>query len=170
MERPYTTFYLMSIVMFPLSVTVFDIFPNQLNAESLTLKMKVKISEVKMDLAIRLQMFNSILVIYFRILSGRQHRNTQKVTNTTYTHTHTRTHTHSHIHTHTLAHTHTHSHNTHILTYTHVTHSHTHTHTHTLAHSDRKGIEHSNKSNFTAGPCESRQICRSYPLSLRNLL
>ena len=69
--------------------------------------MKVKVKEKRNGTCnIRLEIFDSILVIFFIILATRQHMFTQKVTDT-----HTRTHagTHTHTHTHTYLHTYIHT-------------------------------------------------------------
>ena len=45
-ESPNTTSYLMTIVMLPLALTIDEIFTNQINTKSFTLKMKVKVKDV----------------------------------------------------------------------------------------------------------------------------
>ena len=45
-ESPNTTSYLMTIVMLPLALTIYEIFTNQIYTKSFTLKMKVKVKDV----------------------------------------------------------------------------------------------------------------------------
>ena len=62
----------MASVKFYLSVNVYEIFTKQLDAKSLTLKRKMKQKEENEISAIWLQKFESILVIFFRILAALQ--------------------------------------------------------------------------------------------------
>ena len=82
--------------------------------------MKVKVKEQKNGTcAIRLEIFDSIWVICFRMLVTWEHTLTQTA------HTHTHRHTHKHTHTHIYTHIHT--------------HTHTHTYIHIQIHSEIQG-------------------------------
>ena len=65
-DGKYPPFYLMSTVMFHLSLTVNEIFVNQEKIQNLILKLEIKVKKLKnATCAIRLEIFDSIKVIFF---------------------------------------------------------------------------------------------------------
>ena len=68
-DGKFETSYLMAIVMRALSLTIYEIFANQIKCKKLTLKMKVKVKKEKNWTCANRAMFDSIL-IFFGILAA----------------------------------------------------------------------------------------------------
>ena len=79
--RTHTTSYLMAILMFALSLTVCDIFATQEKCQNFDLENECQVQgEKNGTCAIRLEIVESILVIFFRILATWEHTFMQKAT------------------------------------------------------------------------------------------
>ena len=69
----------MAITIFALSLTIYEIFAKQIKYQNLTFKMRVDVKDEKNGTwAILLEIFDSIIGDFFKILATRQHTFTQK--------------------------------------------------------------------------------------------
>ena len=128
-DGKYMICYLISIIMFVLSLAIYERCARQIKCRKFELEnIGQGQAEEKLNFCHSTGNVWFHIGIFFRILAIRQHKYTQ-----TWTHFHTHTHTHTHTYTHTHTHTHIYTN-----TYTYIpTHIHRPTHTHTHTHSGR---------------------------------